>query len=69
MQDHFCACKHQFEAGDDHWCPCPHMLDCSFIDEELLDEIDTEARNRVAGASLKPVFTAVACGEEGGLPY
>lgn len=47
MQDHVCACPHQFEAGDDHWCPCPHMLGRGFIDEELLNEIDTKARNRV----------------------
>lgn len=65
MHDHFCACQHQLEKNDDHWCPCPHTLSRSFIDEKLLNEIDTEARNRLEGASLKPAFIGVSC--EGGL--
>lgn len=55
-QDHNCACSHQYEQGDDHYCPCPHTLSRGFIDEELLNEIDMEARNRVAGVSSELVL-------------
>ncbi len=51
MLDHSCACQHEFQTGDDHWCPCPHTLSSGFIDDRLLDEIDVQARNRVAGIS------------------
>ncbi|TRX98859.1 hypothetical protein FHL15_000201 [Xylaria flabelliformis] len=51
--DHNCACDHIVPLGDDHWCPCPHTLSISFISEKLSDEIDVDARKRVAKVLAK----------------
>lgn len=54
LLDHYCSCSHNtscnhyYEEGDDHWCPGTYTLSLCSINEEVLERMNTSARNRVA---------------------